>query len=138
MKKYTLLKSLLGVLVLALSVWSLDLWNATSCEKEKTGGFAIDESEQKARAFKGAKAFMDMMTKNAESGKVEQSDFTRAFASIQSLSNVRSTDFRFVEEGPNNVGGRTRALVVDPADDNIVYAGSVSGGLYKSTNRAKT
>ena len=36
------------------------------------------------------------------------------------------------ERGPNNVGGRTRALMFDPNDsqDKKVWAGSVSGGLW--------
>jgi hypothetical protein len=42
----------------------------------------------------------------------------------------------WVNRGPNNVGGRTRALMFDPNDatDNTVFAGSVSGGLWKNTN----
>jgi hypothetical protein len=40
------------------------------------------------------------------------------------------------ERGPNNVGGRTRAIMIDRRDatGNTVFAGSVSGGLFKSTN----
>ncbi len=42
------------------------------------------------------------------------------------------TDVSWVEEGPNNVGGRTRALMWDPNDvsGNKVWAGGVSGGLW--------
>ena len=40
------------------------------------------------------------------------------------------------ERGPNNVGGRTRVIMFDPNDlsNNTVYAGGVSGGLWKNTN----
>lgn len=43
---------------------------------------------------------------------------------------------QWVERGPANVGGRTRALLVDAADPtgNTVWAGSVGGGLWKTTN----
>ena len=34
--------------------------------------------------------------------------------------------------GPHNIGGRTRALAIDVADENVLLAGSVSGGLWKS------
>jgi photosystem II stability/assembly factor-like uncharacterized protein len=37
--------------------------------------------------------------------------------------------------GPRNIGGRIRALAVDPNDDDVWYAGSASGGPYKSINR---
>ena len=42
----------------------------------------------------------------------------------------------WVERGPDNIGGRTRALLFDPNDvtQETVYAGGVSGGLWKNTN----
>jgi len=36
--------------------------------------------------------------------------------------------------GPGNIGGRTRALLVDPHDPQVMYAGAVSGGVWKTTN----
>lgn len=36
--------------------------------------------------------------------------------------------------GPFNVGGRTRALALDVNDENIIMAGGVSGGMWRSTN----
>lgn len=38
------------------------------------------------------------------------------------------------EIGPNNVGGRTRALAVDVDNSNTIIAGGVSGGIWKSTD----
>ncbi len=47
------------------------------------------------------------------------------------LANVR-----WLERGPNNVGGRTRAIQVDLNDKtgNTIFAGGVTGGLYKATD----
>lgn len=44
--------------------------------------------------------------------------------------------FTWVERGPSNMSGRTRTLLIDTADasGNSVYAGSVSGGVWKTTN----
>ncbi len=36
--------------------------------------------------------------------------------------------------GPGNIGGRTRAFVIDPTDPMTLYAGGVSGGVWKSTD----
>src|ERR1700755_1763734 len=36
--------------------------------------------------------------------------------------------------GPGNIGGRTRALAFDPTNENVMYAGGVSGGIWKSTD----
>jgi hypothetical protein len=38
------------------------------------------------------------------------------------------------ERGPDNVGGRTRAILVDKTNPNNVFAGSVGGGLWRLNN----
>ena len=45
-------------------------------------------------------------------------------------------DNPWIERGPINVGGRTRAVMFDPNDltNETAYAGGVSGGLWKNTN----
>ena len=47
-----------------------------------------------------------------------------------------SEDMKWVSRGPNNVGGRTKGLMFDPNDetDETVFAGGVSGGLFKNTS----
>ena len=46
--------------------------------------------------------------------------------------------FSWTEAGPNDVAGRTRAVAVDVNNSNIVIAGGVSGGIWKSTNGGNT
>ncbi len=36
--------------------------------------------------------------------------------------------------GPGNVGGRTRSLVIDPVNPDVMYAAAVAGGIWKTTN----
>jgi hypothetical protein len=47
-----------------------------------------------------------------------------------------AADNAWVERGPDNVGGRTRVVLFDPNDatQETVFAGGVSGGLWKNTN----
>jgi len=40
--------------------------------------------------------------------------------------------------GPGNIGGRTRTLLIDPGQPEIMYAGGVSGGVWKTTNGGRT
>jgi photosystem II stability/assembly factor-like uncharacterized protein len=40
--------------------------------------------------------------------------------------------------GPGNIGGRTRTLVIHPAHPEIMYAGGVSGGVWKTTDAGQT
>ncbi len=51
-----------------------------------------------------------------------------------------SKPLNWVERGPGNVGGRTRALIVDPDDPTLetIWAGSVSGGLWKTTDGGRS
>lgn len=52
--------------------------------------------------------------------------------------NSRSSlaEITWQERGPSNVGGRTRALLIDQNDPsgNTLWAGSIGGGLWKTTN----
>ncbi|HMV96976.1 MAG TPA: S-layer homology domain-containing protein [Anaerolineales bacterium] len=36
--------------------------------------------------------------------------------------------------GPGNIGGRVRSIIIHPTDTNIMWAGSVTGGIWKSTD----
>jgi len=48
---------------------------------------------------------------------------------------AKSKNIAFEEQGPDNIGGRTRAIQVDRSNNNRLWAGGVSGGLFASTNR---
>ena len=49
-----------------------------------------------------------------------------------SLSAPKDLTGGWVSLGPGNVGGRTRSLVINPVDPNIMFAGAVAGGVWKS------
>ena len=55
------------------------------------------------------------------------------FNKRKSLQKVTQA-LKWTELGPGNIGGRIRAIAVDPHNANIVYIGSVSGGVWKTTN----
>lgn len=71
-----------------------------------------------------AKAFEETRRQQAE--LMNTKDFLRG-----AISNARWT-----ERGPNNVGGRTRAILVDRADPTgkTVFVGSSLGGLFKNSD----
>jgi len=50
--------------------------------------------------------------------------------------NARIMSLSWQERGPNNIGGRCRAIMIDKRDasGNTVFAASVSGGIFKTTN----
>ncbi len=55
---------------------------------------------------------------------------------MKSSANSVMGKLNWIERGPANVGGRTRTLVVDPDDATFKtwFAGSVGGGVWKTTN----
>ena len=62
-----------------------------------------------------------------------------AFArSLQPIGPNREEPWTLRSLGPNHLGGRTRALAVDVRDDNIVLAGGVSGGVWKSGDQGNS
>ena len=54
------------------------------------------------------------------------------FARILPVNNDRSISWE--SKGPNNQGGRTRALAMDCTNESILLAGAVSGGIWRSTD----
>lgn len=68
--------------------------------------------------------------------------FARTLPTIQQVQSrmkakdpsFQTVDYSWSHAGPFDVGGRTRALAADRRNPDIVLAGGVSGGMWKSTN----
>jgi hypothetical protein len=62
----------------------------------------------------------------------------KAFASIAKnnvqKSSAAATAMSWTAVGPDNIAGRARSIAIDPTNSNIIYSGSVSGGVWKSTD----
>ena len=77
-----------------------------------------------------------------ENGKIPGDGLIRAKAQIDDMKAAESANIdlagltrnSWVWLGPGNIGGRTRSIVVSPTDPNTMWAGSVSGGIWKTTN----
>lgn len=65
------------------------------------------------------------------------SNYLEAFETKLKNSTNRSISIEGEWEnlGPKNIGGRTLCLAFHPSDENIMYAGSASGGLWKTTTQ---
>ncbi len=76
------------------------------------------------------------MTRDPQTNKIPRGkiyDFKKQLIENQ----LKSTNtLNWEERGPDNFGGRTRAIVFDPKDPsgNTIWAGGVAGGLWKLTN----
>lgn len=122
-KKLILLGSLSVVAVSAITVL-----NSSSPDGVYTPRFSAEKGQT---GIDGAFDLYHMLK-----GDFSKEDWIRAKNQALSMPADRSVAFNWLDQGPDNVGGRTRAILVDKDDINHVYAGSVSGGLFESFNRA--
>ncbi len=87
-----------------------------------------------------SKYFKDITTRIGESKSGYQMNYKtqelqKARDNAPRLKSTKAA-LEFIQRGPANVGGRTRAIVVDPDDSekNTWYAGSATGGIWKTTD----
>ena len=102
----------------------------------------IDERiSEPTKGAKGALEYLHRLKANAD-GEIPVEAVLKAREQVQSRKGARSsaanTTLLWTEMGPDNVGGRTRAILIDKDNSNLIYAGGVSGGLWKSTNAGLT
>ncbi len=78
---------------------------------------------------------------NQITGTLDLADVERARDAVNAAAQNRSQsaiNLAWEEMGPDNVGGRTRALMMDKDSTEVIYAGGVAGGLWKSVNGGQT
>ena len=86
----------------------------------------------------GYAEYINSLRANQHTGTVSDEDIARVQQQIKNQSNVKlKTEWPLTWSfrGPDNVGGRTRCLVIDKDNANIMYTGGVSGGVFKTTNK---
>ena len=81
-----------------------------------------------------AQSFMQDRKANQKTGKVDYLDVQKARDQVALHTTMRSSAsvLEWEEMGPDNVGGRTRAVLIDKDNPSRIYAGAVSGGLWIS------
>lgn len=88
----------------------------------------------------GAVEVQHQLKKNYFTGQVEAEDIlgTRRALTKYSQKRSKNNDMSWNSLGPDNIGGRTRALWIDPTNNNHLIGGGVSGGLWRSVNAANS
>jgi hypothetical protein len=65
-------------------------------------------------------------------------EYAKKLRDLRTLNKNSGNNIFWQFAGPDDVGGRTRALAVDVTNANTLIAGGVSGGIWKSTNGGDT
>ncbi|HAB89663.1 MAG TPA: hypothetical protein DCF84_03930, partial [Bacteroidetes bacterium] len=72
-------------------------------------------------------------------GEIDYRNFYKALAQADRIAQGPSAkanyDLSWDALGPDNQGGRTRTILIDKDDRNLMFTGSVAGGMYRSINR---
>lgn len=108
-----------------------------SCATKKEGKINFKEPEMDGVALAIQQEIFMTRDPHTNTVPVERLDVARTY--MKSLQQARLTGIAaltWAERGPNNVGGRSRTIMIDKRDatGNTVFAGSVSGGLFKTIN----
>lgn len=77
-----------------------------------------------------------LMTRDPALNVVPKERLLTAINYMNSQRTSQPTALAWQERGPNNIGGRSRTIMIDKRDatGNTVFAASVSGGIFKTTN----
>lgn len=104
-------------------------------------------ANQRMTDIQGAMEYEFNMLKNPITGKIPEgirdAELAQArdiLAKQQLTSRIEATN-AYIFQGPNNLGGRTRALVYDVRNgtaNGVIMAGGVSGAVYKSIDDGAT
>lgn len=128
---------LVGTVVLGAAFWLAQAGNddgAVAYQPRKA------ESSTAHEGAKGSAKYFHRLRANQVSGKVETKDVRRAIKKAHQAKQQKAAQIglQWGLMGPNDLGGRTRAFIFDKDDPSIMYMGSVSGGLFKSTNGGRS
>ncbi|HNW69728.1 MAG TPA: T9SS type A sorting domain-containing protein [Bacteroidales bacterium] len=85
------------------------------------------------KGIDGAVKWLASVRNNRATGTISMSDVLNARKEISQLLKNKTIGISWENIGPNNVGGRTRAILVDKDNSNLIFIGGVAGGLFKST-----
>ena len=96
--------------------------------------------QEKESGVAAYKAWLFEQRKNPATGTLSDVDVLEGRRQVMEArqrnasTNHRSLGVEWIHMGPTNIGGRTRAIAIDPANPSRMYAGSVSGGLFVSND----
>jgi hypothetical protein len=125
-------------IILALAGATLML---TGCKLKESERESEHEEEAYSERDEMEKAMEQefMMTVDPALGYIPKERLVAALNYQKRLMAARGSGINAIgwqERGPNNIAGRTRAILIDSRDatGNTVFAASVSGGIWKTTN----
>lgn len=94
---------------------------------------AYEPRTMEEQSAAGAAAYLHSLRANQLTGEVNMEDVQSAVAKLRDLPES-SIGLTWATKGPDNRGGRTRGMAINPNNPAEMYVGGVSGGLFYSNN----
>lgn len=106
-----------------------------SCSRTPKGA---GEKKEHSPSQAGAAFMLWGMARTFPDGQFHTEKYSEAQALMRLAAHARGERSNTWEAlGPKNIGGRTLCLAIHPLDTNILWVGSASGGLWKSTTAGR-
>jgi hypothetical protein len=106
-----------------------------------------ENGQHKTQSWGGAAEYYMLLKADPSTGLINEEARTQAeneaslrmsIGKNQKTSNTSALSLNWLELGPDNIGGRVRAICFDKNHQGVVFAGGNSGGIFKSTDGGST
>ncbi|TYP92006.1 Por secretion system C-terminal sorting domain-containing protein [Fodinibius salinus] len=145
-KAYIFVGITVGILIIFTG-----LWYVQPSQKINSEQVAEEVEENPIKMKKARGEYFHRLLRDPATGKIPQNIRSRELKHAQTIpsksgSGLRpktvqgnpNIDLTWELAGPKDLGGRTRALAIDERNSDIIIAGGVSGGIWKSTDGGST
>ncbi len=129
-------KNVLFGLIALVTAGSVLIISAYGISKKNKYSVRNEQNHKAGYGINGAIEYLSNIRNNKTTGDIDPKWVLKAREDVDNLSNQKSGNalgLNWSELGPDNIGGRTRAILIDKNNPNIMFAGGVCGGLWKST-----
>ena len=129
----------IATIMLAVAIYAVSHFSVLEKTAKQEAAYEEDGHEELEKAMiEGQRAWMFEMMKNTTTGRLDFEDIYEGRRQVEAVmknpTRGGGLGLEWDNMGPNNVGGRTRAIVIDPTNPNRMYAGGVSGGVFITDN----
>jgi hypothetical protein len=97
---------------------------------------SFSEAQDQKGTGQTEEEYFKMIRSNQTTGTINAADVLNARQQAEAMNKTKSTSalgLNWDEMGPDNVGSRTRAIIIDKNNSSVLYAGAATGGIWKST-----
>ena len=141
-KQYIWISSITSIVIFIAAIWYFSPF-----EQQSPGELLKEVEENPVETKKARAEYFFNLLRDPATNSIPENIRSRELEHARQLpsnggqmirksaaANQQSEEITWQSAGPQELGGRTRALGIDQRDSDVVIAGGVSGGIWKSTD----